>query len=86
MPEWAKEIVAIIDKVKKYFNILILIQSKELKNYLTMQSEIGLDANFLSRSKEQLIRFDNEIKFRKQEEAALKLLEEEKKKKAAKKK
>ena len=51
-----------------------------------MQSEIGLDANFLSKSKEQLLRFDMEIKFRKGEEAALKLIEEEKKKKAAKKK
>jgi len=51
-----------------------------------MQNEIGLDANFLSRSKEQLARFDMEIKFRKAEEAMLKQLEEEKKKKAAKKK
>ena len=51
-----------------------------------MSGEIGLDANFLSRSKEQLTRFDMEIKFRKGEEAALKILEEEKKKKQAKKK
>ena len=51
-----------------------------------MQNEIGLDANFLSKSKEQLARFDMEIKFRKAEEAMLKQLEEEKKKKAAKKK
>jgi len=52
---------------------------------MAMAPEIGLDANFLSRSKEQLARFDQEIKFRRAEDEALKKLEEEKKKKAKKK-
>lgn len=50
-----------------------------------MQTEIGLDANYLSRSKEQLARFELEIKFRKAEDEMLKKLEEEKKKKQKKK-
>ena len=50
-----------------------------------MQSEIGLDANFISKSKEQLARFDMEIKFRRAEEETQKKLEEDKKKKSKKK-
>jgi hypothetical protein len=50
-----------------------------------MSSEIGLDSTFDSKCKEQLSRFDQEVKFRKAEEEKLRLLEEEKKKKKGKK-
>lgn len=50
-----------------------------------MSNDIGLDANYLSRAKEQLLRFDQEIKFRRAEDEMLKKLEEEKKKKTKKK-
>jgi hypothetical protein len=56
-----------------------------LKNYLNTFIEIGLDADFETKSKEQLARFDNEIRFRKAEEEKIRLLEEAKKLKKAKK-
>lgn len=49
-----------------------------------MQGEIGLDDTFVLKSKEQLARFDNEVKFRKNEEDIMKKLDDEKKKKGKK--
>lgn len=49
-----------------------------------MSAEIGLDSSFEIKCKEQLHRFDQEIKFRKAEEERLRILEEEKKKKKGK--
>jgi hypothetical protein len=57
-----------------------------LKNYLNVFNEIGLDVVFETNCKQQLGRFDMEIRFRKAEEEKIRLLEEEKKKKKAKKK
>jgi hypothetical protein len=73
VPEWAKELKVLIDKVQ------------ELKGYVGMSLEIGLEDNFLHLSKEQLARFNQEITFRKNEEETLRKLEEEKKKKGKKK-
>jgi hypothetical protein len=73
VPEWAKELKVLIDKVQ------------ELKGYVGMSLEIGLDDIFLHSSKEQLARFNQEISFRKNEEETLRKLEEEKKKKPKKK-
>jgi len=50
-----------------------------------MNADIGLDSGFLVRGKESLARFDQEIKFRRNEEEILKKLEEDKKKKGKKK-
>jgi hypothetical protein len=52
-----------------------------LKGYVSIGQEIGLNEEFLLKSKEQLARFAQEINFRKMEEEALKKAEEEKKKK-----
>jgi hypothetical protein len=46
-----------------------------------MSHDIGLDTSFEIKCKEQLQRFDQEVKFRKAEEERLRILEEEKKKK-----
>jgi hypothetical protein len=73
IPDWAKELKTVVEKIQ------------ELKGYLSMSAEIGLDTGFQTKSKEQLLRFDQEIKFRKAEEERFRLLEEEKKKKKGKK-
>jgi hypothetical protein len=73
VPDWAKELKTVIEKVQ------------ELKGYLSMTGEIGLDNIYEKNCKEQLLRFDQEIKFRKAEEERLRLLEEENKKKKGKK-
>jgi hypothetical protein len=50
-----------------------------------MSHDIGIDTTFETKCKEQLYRFDQEVKFRKAEEERLRLIEEEKKKKKGKK-
>lgn len=52
-----------------------------MKGYTAQFNEIGLDDTFVTRSKEQLVRFGKEIAFRKEEDETLRKLEEEKKKK-----
>jgi hypothetical protein len=79
-PEWAKELKVIIEKVY-IFKLIKLYQVAEIKNYVSMNQEIGLDETFLNKSKEQLSRFAQEIAFRKNEEDILKKLDDDKKKK-----
>ena len=71
MPEWAKELTVLIEKVN------------EMKVYVAKYEELGLDEEFQKKTKEQLARFAKEIPFRKEEEETKRRLEEEK---AAKKK
>lgn len=54
---------------------------QELKGYVSICHEIGLNEEFILKSKEQLSRFLQEIYFRRMEEEALKKAEEDKKKK-----
>jgi hypothetical protein len=61
--------------------ITLTPQTLELKGYLNVFNEVGLDNIFETKCKEQLTRFDMEIKFRKAEEERIRQLEEEKKKK-----
>jgi hypothetical protein len=74
MPEWAKELKVVLEKYN------------ELKGYINMSKEIGLDDTFVVQTKTVLQRFDKEIRFRKNEEEVLRKLEEEKAKKNKKKK
>ena len=69
IPEWAKELKTLVDKVQEH------------KGYLNISNEIGLDINFINKSKEHLSRMGQEIAFRRHEEEVLKKLEEDKKKK-----
>lgn len=69
IPEWAKELPTLIEKVN------------EMKKYVSMSAELGLLEDFGFKSKEQLARFLKEIAFRKNEEETLRKLEEERAKK-----
>ncbi len=66
VPEWAKELTALVDKVN------------EMKGYIEKYKEIGLNEDFYIKSKAQIERFGKEIPFRKEEEETLRKLEEEK--------
>ena len=72
-PEWAKDLKSVTEK---YI---------EMKGFITMSTDIGLDSTFVSHSKTVLQRFDKEIKFRKIEDENSRKLEEEKLKKKKKK-
>ena len=58
-PEWAKDLNALIEKVNN------------MKKYVGMSQDLGLDEEFLTQAKDQLKRFAKEIPFRKEEEEAL---------------
>ena len=66
VPEWAKELNVLIEKVA------------DMKKYVAKAEELGLNEEFVKTTKEQLKRFAKEIPFRKEEEETLRKLEEEK--------
>lgn len=75
VPEWAKELDNLIEKVGN------------MKKYVKDAATLGLNDDFIKRAKEQLARLDKkEIPFRKEEIETLKRLEEEKAAKKKKKK
>ena len=57
-----------------------------MKKYIGMAKDLGLNDEFVKKTKEQLARFAKEVPFRKEEEEALRKLEEEKAAKKARKK
>ena len=65
MPEWAKELNVLIEKVAN------------MKKYVANYKDLGFDETFVKETKEQLKRFAKEIPFRKEEEEALRKAEEE---------
>jgi len=74
VPDWAKDLNVLIEKVNN------------MKKYVGIYKELGLDDEFKNKAKEQLVRFGKEVPFRKEEEETLRKLEEEKAAKKAKKK
>ena len=57
-----------------------------MKKYIGMAKDLGLNDEFIKKTKEQLARFAKEVPFRKEEEEALRKLEEERAAKKARKK
>ena len=57
-----------------------------MKKYIGMAKDLGLNDEFVKKTKEQLARFAKEVPFRKEEEEALRKLEEERAAKKAEKK
>ena len=74
VPDWAKDLNVLIEKVNN------------MKKYVGIYKDLGLDEEFKNKAKEQLVRFGKEVSFRKEEEETLRKLEEEKAAKKAKKK